>query len=511
MAKPKTGFRKMSLAELLTYCQELYRREGIKAFAFDALMNHGSLYWALYKQGLTQGKLIDQLGLKDEYKAFKEEQPLIRAGGPTKRWTWTRIVETAKIVAAKEGSLPPGNWFQVNGYGALVTALYNSGHTWDQLQVELGDFTNSSFVESRNALRWRSHPEASLSNFLYTRGIEHKRGERYPEEYGQQSKSKYGYFDLHFRDDNGDWVDVEIWGDKPRGHNEADYSQRRLEKEEFNKANERFLGIHYADCFKEDVLADILLPHLARRAAFRFDKPTDPLIPATHWSNTDELLSYCQSLAASMPDGEFPTEEWLRKRGKWATRSGPAYNTVSVYIKTWFGGIRNLRCLLGQAHISTVAWDREAALAAYRKFFDTHELTPHQVRGSRRKDTAQFSTDAIKEAARICAAIDKHAGGAVAANQALGIDVVRGRKWSRDKIIESFRDVTSWWNMSPSQVLSDHKNGKHILPPSELDKINQMVDAALREFGGSKAVMALIGFKTPTRSRRKRRPQKFQL
>ena len=60
--------------------------------------------------------------------------------------------------------------------------------------------------------------------------------------------------------------------------------------------NARFLGVHYSDCFKEDRLADILAPYLAKRAAFRFDKPTDSLIPTTHWSNADELLAYCQTL-----------------------------------------------------------------------------------------------------------------------------------------------------------------------------------------------------------------------
>jgi hypothetical protein len=102
----------MSKAELLIYCREIYQREGIKAFAFDALLNHRSLYRALYKQGLTQGKLIDELGLSEEYATFKDAQPLIRAGGVTRRWTWARIVETAKAVTAREGFLPPGGWFQ---------------------------------------------------------------------------------------------------------------------------------------------------------------------------------------------------------------------------------------------------------------------------------------------------------------------------------------------------------------------------------------------------------------
>jgi hypothetical protein len=55
-----------------------------------------------------------------------------------------------------------------------------------------------------------------------------------------------------------------------------------------------------------------------------------------------------------MPDGKFPTEEWLRKRGRWADRPGEPYNTLSVYIKQWIGGVRKLRLLLDQEEASTI-------------------------------------------------------------------------------------------------------------------------------------------------------------
>jgi len=498
----------MSKAELLSYCQQLYSREGIGAFSFDALLNRGSLYWALYKQGLTQRKLIAALQLENEYTIFKDAQPLVRAGGITKRWTWARIIETAKVVKAKEGFLPPAGWFQINGYGSLVQALYNRNRSWDQLREELGDFGGSSFIKSRNGMRWRSHPEASLSNFLYARDIEHRRGDRYPDEYAKQSKSKYGYFDLHFQSDNEERIDVEIWGDKPLGHDEENYSRRRLEKEQFNKGNVRFLGIHYADCYKEERLAEILEPYLVKRAAFRFDTPTDPQIPTTHWSNTDELLAHCQTLAASMPDGEFPTEEWLRKRGKWAKRKGPAYNTVSIYIKTWLGGIRNLRRLLNQPHVSTATWDHSSAISAYRCFYEKHNMTPGQVRHFRRTKSKPFSNDVMKEAARICSAVNKYSGGSAAVNRLLGIEIVRNRKWPQDRIVEEYRRATSRWGMSPNQILYDHRTGDLTLEANDYRALAQLVDAAAREFGGSKVVLRLIGFKAPLRPCRKRRATK---
>ena len=124
------------------------------------------------------------------------------------------------------GHLPPASWFQANGYGSLVGSVYYLGKTWEDLRQDLGDFHSSQFVESRNGLRWRSHPEASLSNFLHARGIPHRRGQRYPDEYALVTGRSYGMYDLHFDGLAGE-VDVEIWGDKPKGHGEADYAEKR--------------------------------------------------------------------------------------------------------------------------------------------------------------------------------------------------------------------------------------------------------------------------------------------
>ena len=150
---------------------------------------------------------------------------------------------------------------------------------------------------------------------------------------------------------------------KPNGHAEAHYKIKREHKEAYNEGNPNFLGIHFMDCFNEATLANILEPYIGSIEAFQFDKPTDHLIHSTHWSNTDELLEFCRHLVSTMPDGQFPTEEWLRKRGKWKGRSGEVYNTLSVYIKTWLGGVRNLRKLLGQSHVSTIEWDKDSAIA----------------------------------------------------------------------------------------------------------------------------------------------------
>lgn len=408
-------FSKMSRDELLEYCRKLYEHRGAESLSYGELSKHKALYYNLYKSGLNQKNLLLLLDVKDEYKES------------TATWSWERILQEASAVKVKIGFLPPAGWFQKNGLASVVTATYSLKRTWEELRAELDDFENSSFVESRNAMRWRSHPEASLSNFLYTRGINHKRGEKYPAEYANHSDSSYAYFDLHFVNSVNEWIDVEIWGDKPHGHNESGYKIKRLHKELFNANNPNFLGIHFKDCFNEEKLTEILEPHIGIVQPFKFDKPSDQIIHSTHWSNADELIQYCKQIAASMPDGNFPTEEWLRKRGKWKNRPGETYNTVSIYIKTWLGGIRNLRELLNQEHASTISWTKESAITAYRDFYQNYKLTPNQVRHLYRKGNGAISSELARQATNIAAAAEKYAGGCAAINSLLGIKVIKQR------------------------------------------------------------------------------------
>ncbi|HWB44017.1 MAG TPA: hypothetical protein VG900_01130 [Hyphomicrobiaceae bacterium] len=401
------------------------------------------------------------------------------------------------------GFLPPAAWFQKSGHSSLVTGVYSGDHTWEDLRVAVGDFTDSIFVESRNGMRWRSHAEASLSNFLYARGIGHRRGERYPEAYAEQSGRAYGIYDLHVATTSG-WLDVEVWGDRPNGHDEESYAQKRRAKEAFNAGNAAFLGIAHQDCYSDERLAAVLVPYIGSIAPFVFDKPTDRVIQSAHWSNTDELLDFCRKLAAQMPDGRFPTEGWLRKRGKWSDREGPVYNTASVYVKTWLGGVRNVRKLLGQEHLSTTLWDRAAALDAWQQFWQMHGLTPSQYRAAARDETKTIDPAALKEAGRLTHAIVKYAGGAEAANAELGIVIDPAYRWPRDRIVEELRQAVERWGASPHQVVYEHRTGKTVVDLEEFRRLGRLIDAASRS-GGLAGFYAEVGYTPSMRPRRSRR------
>ena len=415
-------FSEMSRNELLDYCRSLYDQEGIAALTYPKLKAIQKLYPNLYAKNLSQKTILKELKLEDEYKGFHTAKPYKYGESIRERWTWEGLIAKVKKIQDEQETLPPALWFQKNGYGSLVVSLYKLGHTWDELRAAVGDFSNSNFVESRNGLRWLSHAEASISNFLYARGIEHKKGMRYDNSFAELAVSKYAIYDLHILGTDGIWFDVEVWGDRPNGHNEERYARIRSAKEEFNRSNPHFLGIHHADCYDESKLVEILKPCIGLVQPFKFDKPTDKLLHSTHWSNADELLAFCQNLASTMLDGKFPSEDWLRKRGQWANRSGDAYNTLSVYIKLWLGGTRNLRRLLGQGHNNTTQWNEDMAINAYRDFYTQHALTPNQVKSRKVRDPKSGITQEMYlVAVNIAAAVQKYAGGASKVNDLLGI------------------------------------------------------------------------------------------
>ena len=168
------------IAETCTNCTA-------RLLTYKFLKDHHGLYALLFARGLKQKRLAATLGLEDELRHHAATRPMVRAGREMVRRTWSQLVSEACLVTEEHGSLPPAQWFQKNGHGSLVQAVYYLGYTWDQLRDAVGDPSTGAFVESRNGIRWRSHPEASFSNFLYARGIQHRRGDRYPKKYEELS------------------------------------------------------------------------------------------------------------------------------------------------------------------------------------------------------------------------------------------------------------------------------------------------------------------------------------
>ena len=484
----------MNEEDLLLTCRALYEKHGFEALTFKSLQSQGQLYMTLYHRGLSHSVLIEKLSLKDAYLAYQKDRPKKYGGKIRTPWTWERVVSEAKSAMENYGQLPPPLWFQKNGKGALIHFVYRSGKSWADLREAVGDFTDSKFVKSRNGLRWLSHAEASLSNFLYARGVEHKKGERYPDEITNVSDAKSAFYDAHLKTKDGNWLDVEVWGDNPLGHAPEKYARRRKAKEIFNQRNPRFIGIHHEACYSDAELTRILKPYIGTVKPFQFDKPTDQVIPSTHWSNADELLNYCKQLVLEMPDGTFPTEEWLRKRGKHAFRSGPAYNTLAVYIKQWLGGVRNLRSLLGQEVVNTRQWDAKSALSAYKKFVELYDITPGQALDKwHRKSDPAITEEIANEASRIATAASKYVGTMPEVHKQIDIAPTR-LKWDAQAALEAYKEFFDIHGITPSQAVDYWYRKRTPLIKEEVAADARKILGAVKKYcGGITAAQKKLG------------------
>ncbi len=102
----------------------------------------------------------------------------------------------------------------------------------------------------------------------------------------------------------------------------------------------------------------------------------------------------------------------------------------------------------------------------------------------------------------------RYADGAQAANAELGIALDRTRRWTRDAILDGFRKWTGSHAATPGQIRRDHESGKIQLSLEDYRELGQLIDAAGRIVGGSRAACIEIGFTTPSRPRKKRRQKR---
>jgi hypothetical protein len=457
---------------LLDAVRALYRSYGIEALATPFLeCQRFNLYQCLLAAGVGQAALLDRLGLTVEYAVWKRAHRTYR--GCTKpAWSWEAAVARARELVAAHGDLPTVEWCRRNGQSSLTNAVHNAGKVWEDLRVAVGLPPSRTFCQSSNGMRWMSQPEALLSDFLHSRGVEHKRGERYPTDYEEKSGRKWARYDLHFRGNDGAWIDVEVWGDSLSPMSGGRYAKTRALKEAWQRDRPNFLGISYKDCLSQERLAQILEPFIGPITEDATSKPYEGAIETSLYASKNELLAACRALAAQMPDGIFPADSWLRKRGKHADRPGPTYSSLAVYVTRWFGGSRAVRKLLGQEDASTKQWTPQTVIAAWRAFELKHGLTPSQCKGAKRSKIE--SRAIIVEGSKIYAAALWHD----VLDEARGGRTARKVKWTPDYIAERWRAFVEVHGRSPSQCMS--KVRRRTLPRAVTDEATNLYGAARR-------------------------------
>jgi len=173
-----------------------------------------------------------------------------------------------------------------------------------------------------------------------------------------------------------------------------------------------------------------------------------------------------------MPDGIFPGESWLRKRGKHVNRPGPAYNTLAIRVNDLIGGTRAVRRLLGHGYASTIQWTPDRAIAAWRDFEKKYGLTPSQCNAGQRRRALPQEVGAeagkIYAAARLLGLLSEARNGHTA----------RKIKWTPESAIAAWQAFHKKHGKTPSQCMSSAQRQK--LPRSITDEATNIYGAVQR-------------------------------
>lgn len=181
-----------------------------------------------------------------------------------------------------------------------------------------------------------------------------------------------------------------------------------------------------------------------------------------------------------MPDGIFPNEQWLRKRGKFEDRVGPSYNSVALRINQWLGGIRNLRRLLGQSQESSIQWTPEKAVQAWKDFQVAHGVTPTQMFVKKR--AVLFPAEVVKLAQNIRRAAKDYGV----------LDKARDGKTAH-KIVWTEETVTTAWREFESR--NEHPPSKFVGSKRRLKAPKELGNEAARIYSAACKLKMLITLK----------------
>jgi len=410
--------------DYLIVLDKIFEREGFEGLSFERLKQL-RVYYGLYKFGWNAEKICNRYGMDREEWKKKRGDRLVKSSGNI-RWKEERVWDIWEELVSHYDYVPTANEIRKEfpQYGAIFAVMGNFGISYDDvrdkypnnkygprfgqmkedIEKPAGGMANRArWTESVNGMRWHSRAEASVSNFFYARGIKHKKGELYPEEYAEITGYARGWYDIHFETPCGKIIDVEIWGDI----NDV-YLKRKEAKIKFNEGRDCFIGIHWEDCY-DNRLEEIFEPFIGNIEPFVFDKPEHELIQTAFWSNAEELIETCRWLAKKQPDGRFPTEHWLRKRGEYENREGETYNTIGVYIQKYLGGLINLRTILGEDISHYRRWDKESSLLSLDEWLQEYGISP-QAYHIRFKKHGEGDEKIAKYASSLTSAILKHCG-----------------------------------------------------------------------------------------------------
>ncbi len=390
----------------------IFRENGIVGLSYKWLKDNSHIRLYNIVVGKYKYKmeiLSNKFGVIEEWKKNRKDSRY-----KTKdiiNWNCNVFEEICNEIITKYGYIPPAQFLRDNNYGAFVSYMYKNNYTYEQLNKKFNINSNPKHM-CRNGMNFRSLAEACLANYLYSRSIPIKQGERYSDTYSQLTGRKYGMYDLHFIATNGiyadKWINCEVWGYKPMGHSEEAYAVKRKQKEEFHKDDKLFLGINYFDCYKEDRLNEILDKYIGNITPKIYTCENDYKFKPTEWSLASEVIEQCKYIIENNC-GILPSEDWLRKRGKHKNREThkweSKYNlgTLSVNINK-IGGIRKIRDIIKSTNTSTNIWNATQIIDYFTEIYKIHNKTPQSLLSKlRRQETKTAEEHTMQN--KLCSAI----------------------------------------------------------------------------------------------------------
>lgn len=374
---------------VLHFTRQLYRDQqvGLKALSYtwltdNYLLRHYNRLVIVHKIPLEE--VAKEWNILSEWKSQRKDY-MCEGRGVT-NWSIEKMDEIALTLIQKHGHIPCYQWLRQNGYGSFSCWAYSNGYNSQSLQER---FNYSKCLTSRSGLLLLSQAEVSFSDFLYSRGIEHRRGRQYLESFCKQ----YGYtkcmYDFHFLGRIDPFtkteISIEIWGNLPQCMGGERYSIVRRAKENFHRQDVSFLGIEFTDCYNEDRLVQLLRPYIGIIKPYQFKSPHDRIVRPVQWSLADKVKEQCE-IILQKTEGVLPTEDWMRKRGKFKNRSEELWerdlpfnlHTLVKHIRT-IGGYRKTRQILSIQNQSSIKWTIELIHKVLLKIYREHQESPKSI------------------------------------------------------------------------------------------------------------------------------------
>ncbi len=163
-----------------------------------------------------------------------------------------------KFLIGKYGFIPPhlylkDNYPEMKGLHSDITRL--NGINNINVIYNIDDIYQRKIDVYNN--KWRSFPEALLSNYLISNSITPIMGEKYPDSF-HSIYGKNGYYDMHFVDPKSNIkYFIEVWGGGGNRDGKAEYEKQKKSKQNFNENNSCFIELSYIDCYNKDKLHNI--------------------------------------------------------------------------------------------------------------------------------------------------------------------------------------------------------------------------------------------------------------